>query len=213
MGFDVRSKVGMGGSGPVRGNGLQRRVKPLAAVFAAAILVVGVSTSALARGGKGGSESLNGAGGADSDTGVGSPGADISFAAAAAISGVRPGATARSVGPVVSMSSSHSRNWPTERCETARYAWSSRSSSTMRVTSSMLVRDDRVHAQLRERQVCEHRARRDTLDRIARRHAGEVVTALRRIRFREDLLHGVEAVAHAANRRASCTRRSYYRTS
>jgi hypothetical protein len=47
---------------------------------------------------------------------------DISLAAAATISGVRPGAIARKVGPVVSTSSSHSRNWPTVRCDTARYA-------------------------------------------------------------------------------------------
>jgi hypothetical protein len=61
---------------------------------------------------------------------------DISLHTAAAISGVSPGATARSVAPLVAGSSSHSRNWPTVRCATALYAAASRSSSTIRVTSS-----------------------------------------------------------------------------
>jgi hypothetical protein len=45
---------------------------------------------------------------------------DISLHTAAAISGVRPGATARRVAPEVVVSSSHSRNCPTVRCATAR---------------------------------------------------------------------------------------------
>jgi len=61
---------------------------------------------------------------------------DISLQVAAAISGVSPGAIARSVGPVVAMSSSHSRNWPTVRWPTAANAGPSSSSSTSRVSSS-----------------------------------------------------------------------------
>jgi hypothetical protein len=63
----------------------------------------------------------------------------------------------------------------------------------------LVVGDDRVGAQLGQRQVGQHRARRDPLDGAARRHPGQVVAALGRVGAAEQLLHRVEAVAHPAD--------------
>src|SRR5262245_27511997 len=76
----------------------------------------------------------------------------------------------------------------------------------------LLVRDDRVLAELGERQIREYCTRGNTLDRIARRHTGEVVATLRRIRLREHFLDRGEAVTNASDRRRELHRGQHKKT-
>ena len=91
------------------------------------------------------------------------------------------------------MSSSHSRNWPTRQVADRAVRLVVELVLDDAGELVLLVGHDRVRAQLGEREVGEHRARGDALDRIARRDAGEVIAALGRVRLREHLLDGREA--------------------
>ena len=125
---------------------------------------------------------------------------DISFDAAAVISGVRPGAIARRVGP---------RGLGLEQplAELADGEAGDRAVGGLveRVLDQardlvVLVRHDRVGAELGQGQLRQHRGRRDPLDRVARRHPGEVVARPRRAGLREHLLDRGERVPDPANR-------------
>ena len=124
-----------------------------------------------------------------------------SLATAAAISAVMPRPVARIASPVVASSSSHSRNSPTVLA-----AHGGEGLAIERVVDNAghfvaIVGDDRVLAEVVQREIGEHGLGRDSFLLGARRDAGEFVARARFVGAREQFLDRAESVRLAEQSR------------